>query len=405
MGTATESLRAALRGVYLVSILEPSIHRRASSMLLAVVPSTPRTPKPRRYASPTLGLALAIGCAPDEGFPLPPVEWEGESIRVRMDDPSIEVCAGSFEALDRHAALVREALLLEGDAVVEYSIGDQEFVNAACDGALVDSPFACTTIAEGHVFTRHPFIPHEIVHSVRRLDPELGHLTSAFEEGLATMFGSDSEGAGTAPLGALELLADDHVVGSEEYHRSGQMMAILLDEQGADAFREFDVLARVSNEDEAFEEVFGLTKEELAVLAEAAPHCEQSQWWVPLLECDGAPIEADPQTGTLVLEGEVSCDAPDVRGPEYGRMWTSRHFQLDRRTSTLAYEIDMPEDATLEIAACAGGCPDRFVYSGTRNQVGSVLNGLPALDPGEYFLRMSRPVGSDDDGSFEVVLH
>lgn len=47
-------------------------------------------------------------------------------MRVRMGDPGIEVCGGSFEALDRHAELVREALLLRGDEVVEYSIGDQE---------------------------------------------------------------------------------------------------------------------------------------------------------------------------------------------------------------------------------------------------------------------------------------
>jgi hypothetical protein len=63
----------------------------------------------------------------------------------------------------------------------------------------------------------------------------------------------------------------------------------------------------------------------------------------------------------------------------------------------------MPEDATLEVVACDGGCPERFVYIGTIDQVGSVANGLPALEPGEYFLRMSRPI-SDDDGRFEIVL-
>src|SRR5262245_8018018 len=79
------------------------------------------------------GLMMLLGgCAPDEELPLPPVVWEGESVRVRMDDPEIEVCGGSFEALDRHAELVREALLLEGDGVVEYSIGDQDFVESVC---------------------------------------------------------------------------------------------------------------------------------------------------------------------------------------------------------------------------------------------------------------------------------
>jgi hypothetical protein len=70
----------------------------------------------------------------------------------------------------------------------------------------------------------------------------------------------------------------------------------------------------------------------------------------------------------------------------------------------LTYDIDMPEDATLEIVACNGGCPERFVYIGTNDQVGSFGNGLPSLEPGEYFLRMSRPVG-DSDGRFEITLH
>jgi hypothetical protein len=349
-------------------------------------------------------LGLLGGCAPEEELPLPPVVWEGESVRVRMDDPEIEVCGGSFEALDRHAELVREALLLEGDGVIEYSIGDQDFVDAACEGALVDSPFACTTIASGHVFTRYPFIPHEVVHGARRLDPELGHLSSAFEEGLATLFGSDPEGGGTVPLEALETFEDDHVVGAEEYYRSGQLMAILLDSYDTETFRDFDVLAGASDEEVAFTDIFGDTKEAFAEIAESVPHCEQSQWWMPLLECDAALIPADSQTGALMLEGNVSCGRTDVQGPEYGRMWTSRHFRLDERTSTLSYRFDMPEDATLEIVGCSGGCPERFVYSGTRNDVGTVLNGLPALEPGEYFLRISRPVANDDDGHFQVVL-
>lgn len=351
----------------------------------------------------TLGVLLVYGCAAEE-LPLPPVVWEGDSVRVRMDDPGIEVCGGTFEALDRHAALVRDTLLLEGDGMVEYSIGDQSFVNTACEGALIDSPFACTTIAEGHVFTRFQFIPHELVHSVRRLDPQVGQLSSVFEEGLATMFGSDPEGAGTVPLRALDALADDHVVGAEEYYRSGHLMAILFDDYGFEAFREFDLLAHTSGEEHAFETIFGVTKQEFAAAAEAVPLCEQSQWWAPLLECDGEPIVADSLTGSLVLEGDVDCQSSDVKGPEYGRMWTSRHFRLDQRTSTPSYEFDMPQDATLEIVSCTGGCPDRFAYIGTREEVGSVLNGLPDLEPGEYFLRMSRPV-ADGDGHFQIVLH
>jgi hypothetical protein len=52
-----------------------------------------------------------------------------------MDDPGIQVCGGTFEALDRHAALVREAMLLEGDGVVEYSIADEDLVQDICSGA------------------------------------------------------------------------------------------------------------------------------------------------------------------------------------------------------------------------------------------------------------------------------
>ena len=64
----------------------------------------------------------------------------------------------------------------------------------------------------------------------------------------------------------------------------------------------------------------------------------------------------------------------------------------------------MPDDAILEIVGCSGGCPERFVYLGTRDQVSSVLDGLPALEPGEYFLRLSRPATSREDGRFQIVL-
>ncbi|MEX1363772.1 MAG: hypothetical protein AB1Z98_11635, partial [Nannocystaceae bacterium] len=100
------------------------------------------------------------GCAPQEDPPLPPVVWEGEAVRVRMDDPGIQVCGGSFEALDRHAQLVREALLLQGDGIIDYSIGDEDFVDQACN---LESPIACTNGTDGRVFTAVPFNAHEIV--------------------------------------------------------------------------------------------------------------------------------------------------------------------------------------------------------------------------------------------------
>jgi len=182
-------------------------------------------------------------------------------------------------------------------------------------------------------------------------------------------------------------------------------MSILFDRHGVEAFREFDELARTAGEDAAFAEVFGETKEEFAAVAETMPLCEQSQWWIPLVECDGEPITADPETGVLTLTGNVSCGEPDVMGPEYGRMWTSRRFRLDARASRwTSYDFDFPEDATLEIVSCHGGCPERFVYIGTRYQIGGYGdNALEDLEPGEYFLRLIRPV-SDDDGSFEIII-
>jgi hypothetical protein len=330
--------------------------------------------------------------------------WEGDMVRVRMDDPGIQVCGGTFEALDRHAALVREALLLEGDGVVEYSIGDQELLNAGCTAAPVDAFIACASRPEGHVFTTEPFLRHEIVHATRILDPALSRRSSIFEEGLATMFGEDDLGNGTGPLMVRELFEDAHVGDGIEYFGAGHAMAILLDRHGVRAFRDFDELARMMNEDAAFAEVFDETKEEFADISESMPICEQSQWWMPLLECDGEPTTVDPDTGLLTLTGNVSCGEPDVQGPENGRMWTSRRFRLDSHAWRWNYEFDMPEDATLEIVGCHGGCPERFAYIGVKYQIwGFGDDALGDLEPGDYFLRMSRPT-ADDDGYFEVVI-
>jgi hypothetical protein len=345
-----------------------------------------------------------LGCSPEE-LPLPPVVWEGEMVRARMDDPGIQVCGGTFEALDRHAALVREALLLEGDGVIEYSIGDQDFVDAGCVGAPVDSVAGCSTRPEGNVFTTTPFHLHEIVHAVRSHDPAISRRSPIFEEGLAVMFGSDALNDDSGPLEAFDRFADTHIANSIEAFQVGHTMADLLDRYTVDAFREFDELARTMNEDAAFAEIFGETKEEFAAVVETMPICEQSQWWMPLLECHGEPITADPETGLLTLAGNVSCGEPDVQGPLFGRMWTSRRFRLDSPTSRwYSYDFDFPEDATLEIVGCNDGCPERFAYSGTRYQIGGLGDGgLGDLEPGEYFLRMSRPV-SDDDGSFVIVI-
>ena len=350
------------------------------------------------------GLAGYLGgCAPDEELPLPPVVWEGESVRVRMDDPGIEVCGGSFEALDRHAKLVREALLLEGDGVVEYSIGDQGFVDERCAGSPNESPQACTSVTNGRVFTTLPFAQHEIVHAVRYLDPKLGLLRLAYEEGLATVYGADVLAREITPLNALDILNDTNVAGAVEYDRAGQVVARLLDTNGVEAFRRFDESATPTSDAEAFSTVFGETIEEFAALADASPVCERSQWWQPLVECDGEPIVQDPETGILVLSGNAACGEADGHGPWLGNTWTSRHFRLDQPTSASRYSFELPEDATVEVVACDGGCPDRFAYIGTRAQVSSYGNALPDLAPGEYFLRVSRPV-AEDDGWFEIVL-
>jgi hypothetical protein len=348
------------------------------------------------------GLVGWLGaCAPEEELPLPPIVWEGESVRVRMDDPDIEVCGGSFEALDRHAALVRQALLLEGEEVVEYSIGDQDFVDERCN---LDTPAPCTESTTGDVFTSNPMLEHEIVHAVRVLDPELALRSSPFEEGLATMFGGDRFDDEGPPLDPSIILVDEQLQGVLEYYHAGQTMALLLDRHGSDAFRSFDTLASTMDEDEAFLAAFGESKEQFVAAVDDVPYCEQTQWWTPLLECDGEPATADPTTGALILSGNVGCSAPGVSGPRSGRMWTSRHFRLNERTITLAYEFEIPEDATLEIVACAESCPERFAYNGTRDQLGSIEHGVPALEPGEYFLRVSRPV-SNDGGFFQIVMH
>jgi hypothetical protein len=346
-----------------------------------------------------------VGCAPDE-LPLPPVVWEGDNIRARMQDPGIQVCGGTFEALDRHAALVREALLLEGDGVIEYSIGDEDLVHPICAGAASDTPDACATIPElGRVYTTVPYVPHEIVHAMRLLDPKIRLLSSPIEEGLATLFGADWPDDIIIPLEVQAILGERYVTGLREYDRAGQTLSILFDRHGLEAFREFDERARTASEDVAFVEVFGETKEEFAAIAETMPICEQSQWWIPLVECDGESIIADSETGQLTLTGNVSCGESDVKGPEWGRMWTSRHFRLDSRTTRWDYDfVEMPEDATLEIVSCDGGCPQRFAYIGVKYEIWSYGdNALGDLEPGEYYLRMSRPV-ADDAGHFEIVI-
>jgi len=339
------------------------------------------------------------GCAPDEP-PLPPVVWEGESVRVRMDDPEIPMCGGSFEALDRHATLTREALLLEGDDIIEYSVVEEDLVDSIC---ISGTAAACALPSSGRVYTKIPFVPHEIVHAVRALDPRIGWLSSPLEEGMAMVYGDDFLPSWPIPLDISSILGSPRLHGEKEYFYAGNLVAGILDRHGMEAFREFELLAVSRGEDAAFVEVFGETKDELAEAIENGPVCEQTQWRVPLLECDGEPTTADPETGLLTFAGNVSCGESDVQGAVFDRMWTSRHFRLDTRTTIVSFDVDMPEDATLEIVGCNGGCPERVAYIGGIRDIGSINHGIPRFEPGEYFLRISRPV-SDDDGHFEIVI-
>lgn len=349
-----------------------------------------------------LGMLIVAACGPDdEDLPLPEMVWEGNALRVRMQDPTMEVCGGTFEALNRHAELVREVLLLEGDGLVEYSVVDADFVDAAC--VPLEDPRACAEPSTGRIYTSSLLDQHEIVHAVRFLDPKLSVRSPAIEEGLATHFGSDDLGEQTYPLEVMAILDAPHVGGLEDYFRAGHTMAMLLDRHQLPAFRDFDVASTAKDEELAFAETFGESRAEFASVAEGEPVCEQSQWWVPLLECDGEPITADPSTDQLVLSGDLSCAAADVKGPRANRIWTSRHFRLDRQTSELGYRFDMPEDAMLEVVSCEGGCPERFAYRGSHSAVSSVRNGLPALEPGDYFIRIYRPL-ANEGGDFEIVL-
>lgn len=344
--------------------------------------------------------AAVTACAPD-GLELPPVVWEGENVRVRMEDESIQVCGGTFEGLDRHAALAREAMLLDwnGD-LVEYSLGHIDFLEDACIGTTL----GCANSDTGHVFTRRPFHLHEVVHSVRFLDPNRTLHSSPIEEGLATLFGAGVGSEGTTSLEALKTLQLEQVGGDTDYYRSGQLMAMLIATYGIETFRAFDLAASRDDENAAFASVFGVTKTEFAAIAEETPQCSSSQWWQPLLECAGEPELPDPDTGQVTFTGDLRCDSSDVYGPAQGdNMWTSRHFQIDDMVPPFYYEMDFPEDTTLEVVGCDGGCPERFVYRGGRWDVGSVANGIPGLEPGEYFMRLSRPV-SDEPGPFRIVF-
>jgi len=319
-----------------------------------------------------------------------------------MDDETIPVCGGTFDALDLHARLVRDAMLLEGrDRVIDYSIGDGDFIGDYCG---TENAAGCAHPESGDVLVVAAFTPHEIVHAARALDPEIRHLSQPVEEGLATLFGSDVPGLGVIPLDVLDILEDRDMEGLDEYYRAGHVIAAVFQLYGIEAFRQFDLLARGVAENDAFLSAFGETKVKFAERAETMPVCQSTQWWMPVLECDGDADLPDPKTGRIVLSGDVRCGEVDVVGPNpYGAMWTSRHFRVTEKTFDLLYEIDMPEDSTLEIVGCQYGCPDRFVYRGGARDVGGITKGIPSLEPGEYFLRMSRPV-SDDDGHFEVVL-
>ncbi|MCH9687434.1 MAG: hypothetical protein K0V04_38725 [Deltaproteobacteria bacterium] len=338
--------------------------------------------------------ATLTGCSDEPA--LPPVAWESDVLRVRVEDPTTVICEGSFEAIERHATLVRDVLALDGrDRILDYSVVEPDSIGQWCSSTST----ACTHSPPGQVFTATPVLLHEVTHAVRILNPDTRLLSPALEEGMAVLYGDEVFRAQTPPLMAESLL-QEQIVTVDQYLRTGLLTNILVQRHGLDDFMRFDRLAATTPEDEAFAEVFGETKDQFAQAADDHEACAPQQWREPLLECDDAPVMPDPATGRIVLTGNLSCGDPQVVGPTFSWMTTTRHFRVLESHSSPGHRVDVPRGTTVELVGCQAGCPERYYYD---YFAGPVRGYFPTLEPGDYVVRLTRPV-ADDAGPFTLEL-
>ncbi len=359
-------------------------------------------------ALPVLALAvLATACAPDELPVFGERVWTGEHLEIWATDDA-KICAGSAEALDRHAALLTEELASLGVASrserYRYTwLDETEYLDSA---PCPDGFRACVAFED-----RRPYIyafgfsAHEVAHAEFATEHH-----SFVDEGLALMFGDavlSYDSAETA-LSIPDLI--DSTAGRslepEHYAQAGSFVRATQDvypETYLDALldtRRPDDFDRVADR---FAQA-GLDITAPVDLYASEDNCFIDSTRRALSECSVEPTEWRDDRWTVM--GTVDCDDQATLGPTTSgnTRWTIRTIDIpEPGRYTAWFDTDAALLATM-VYCEAAWCGSGFAASGNLQLlVGGTLAALE-LQPGRYWFRIEQDMDDPDPGAFELNL-
>jgi hypothetical protein len=334
-------------------------------------------------------VTFALSCAtPPEAPEKAPEVWRGEHIVFRTES-SKPICSGTLPYIDRHLAVVSDALGVEPPIDVDYTwIPDLSGLQAYC--AREDSLGCAKRYKE--VYSIYPAHCHEVSHVVVNSEWELSNRIVALEEGLAEVLACGAHPfSGAAP-------PSDWIEEPWEgdYGSAARFVQFLIERNGLRATARW--IATGGRKAVDYENSYSLEFDESFddAIADFSdyPKCGDQEYRIAFQECT-APLTPHVD-GVWQLEFDLECSSPTVRGPREDRVWTS---QTIRTTVDNVYAVTLEgttveSDTTVDIVRCAP-C-SRAVSAHITSDSVAELNGVlhdrtPEFPAGLYYVEVSQP--------------
>lgn len=375
-------------------------------------------------------VAATVGCK--EGYllgdtPPPPIVWEGEHVRIGTDIDPDAWCAGTFPRIDAFTGALEELFQVPESFVTSLYVFEPPITGT---GVCPADWAACSYAAEHEGIAVTDRLPedHEIVHA---LGSAFGNMPNFFEEGSACYWGTLGiefpRNLDTRDVIERSWLSPHLNRGNGEYALAAHFTSYLVHTHGFERYLALFHTSKKRQSQAAFEATFeqamGITLGRTIDDYEENSHrCRKpTDIMRSYFECSREPELLIPNREGAVLEFNISCNDPNVIGPQNDasgvpRIWRDVTIELENRFRYFVIEIpdlNEPHTVSIDVKACHTDC--NIVAHGSRHlppPEDPDLNpeGIPVqndfsweAEPGRYTLRISR--AADDPGPVRVEIH
>ncbi len=349
---------------------------------------------------------------------VPPGEtvFLGVFTEFRVTDDAPRYCEGVPEYLDRYAGALHDELQVDfdGDLTIYALANSTEVRSFEQEGHLL------AFSAEEGILSATPVFEHELVHAVQTRSYGNQYLLT---EGLAELFGGDARTPdrvltdGTAQELA-EHVEEEEGIRGYAYGDAGRFVAYVDRRFGRETL--LRLLTSASRDDVTVEQfsarvqdATGVAWDEIASEFDRSEVCVQHEYWNASPACAAAePLSLCDGTEDAWHTVELDCSAPDVLGErddftgETGpEVWTYRTVTFDkpgRYGMFILGQWGAESVGYLDLKRCSGGCGS-FLQRFSVPTGPSVAEDFEIEEPGDYLLKIARPVGAQNRLEFQVV--